>query len=279
MTVDRRPEGSSWSLGAADGCMPPAVSAITSRFPGIDGLTRQAALSAGLIATPHLAALALMILTEGDPISKAAFALSWGAFNALWIALLRRPAVAGAISLAMITLLIALSQLKHSVLFMTVNFVDLMIIDADTVGFLLTVYPGLGRDVAIACVIAVPILIAIWWFDPVRVRLRTALAGAAVCLAGLATLETMLPSDPENEFYSGQYVSKFARSAVTAIGDYVSRGLFESDARLAEQLRPVGNASCTPARKPPHIVMVFDESSFDISNAPRVKVQIGRAHV
>ena len=213
-----------------------------------------------------------MILTEGDPVSKAAFAFTWGLFNAFWIAVLRRPAAAGAISLAIITLLVVLSQLKHSVLFMTVNFVDLMIIDADTVGFLLTVYPGLARDVAIACVVALPVLIAIWWYDPVRVRVRRALAVAAVCLAGLATLETVRPSDPEHEFYSGQYVSKFARSAVTAIGDYVSRGLFESDARLEEQLRPVGNANCTPTRKPPHIVMVFDESSFDISNVPGVKV-------
>jgi hypothetical protein len=272
MTADRRPAGSCRSPGSANGCMTPAVSAITSRFPSVEGLTRQGALWGALTAAPHLAALAFMILTEGDAASKAAFALTWGLFNTVWIALLRRPAAAGAVSLAMITLLIVLSQLKHSVLFMTVNFVDLMIIDADTVGFLLTVYPGLGRDVAIACAISLPILIAIWWFDPVRVRLRTALIAAVVCLAGLATLETMLPSDPENEFYSGQYVSKFARSAVTAIGDYVSRGLFESDARLAEQLRPVGNASCTPARKPPHIVLVFDESSFDISNAPGVKV-------
>src|SRR6185369_13273354 len=98
-----------------------------------------------------------------------------------------------------------------------------------------------------------------------------ALTGAAVCLVGLATLATMVPSDPENEFYSGQYVSKFARSAVTAIGDYASRGLFESDVRLEEQLRPVANATCSPTRKPPHIVMVFDESSFDISNTPGVK--------
>jgi hypothetical protein len=259
--------------------MPPAVSAITSRLPGADGLTRRAALSAGLIAAPHLVALAIMILTEGDSVSKAAFAFTWGLFNAVWIALLRRPAAAGAISLALIALLVVLSQLKHSVLFMTVNFVDLMIIDADTVGFLLTVYPGLARDVAVACAVALPVLIAIWWFDPVRVRVRSALAAAAVCLAALATLETMLPSDPEHEFYSGQYVSKFARSAVTAIGDYVTRGLFESDARLEEKLRPVGNASCTPARKPPHIVMVFDESSFDISHAPGVKVPADyRAH-
>jgi len=258
---------------------PPPVSAIAHRLSRPDGLTRQGALWAALTVAPHLIALAFMILTEGDAVSKAGFVLTWGLFNAVWIALLRRPAAAGAVSLALIALLIVLSQLKHSVLFMTVNFVDLMIIDTDTVGFLLTVYPGLGRDVAVSCAVAAPMLLAIWWFDPVRVRLRTALTGAAICLAGLAMLETMLPSDPENEFYSGQYVSKFARSAVTAIGDYASRGLFESDARLEEQLRPVAHASCMPARKPPHIVMVFDESSFDISNAPGIKVPTDyRAH-
>ena len=74
------------------------------------------------------------------------------------MAVLRRPALAGAISLAWLVLLILLSQLKHSVLFMTVNFVDLMIIDTDTLSFLMTVFPGLGRDVAIAALLAVPLL-------------------------------------------------------------------------------------------------------------------------
>jgi hypothetical protein len=252
--------------------MPPAVSAIANRLSGADGLTRQAALRASLIAAPHVVALAIMLMTEGDLVSKAAFAFGWGFFNFCWMVLLRRPALAGAISLAWLVLLILLSQLKHSVLFMTVNFVDLMIIDTDTLGFLMTVFPGLGRDVAIAALLAVPLLAMIWWFDPVRVRLRTALLGAAICLGGLVSLANAVPSDPEYEFYSGQYFSKYMRSAVTAIGDYVSRGLFESDAQLVEQLRPVANASCAPVRKPPHIVMVFDESSFDITNLPGIKV-------
>lgn len=252
--------------------MPPAVSAFASRFPGIDSLTRQASLRASLIAAPHVVAFAIMLMTESDAASKAAFALGWGFFNFCWMVLLRRPTLAGAISLAWLVLLILLSQFKHSVLFMTVNFVDLLIIDTDTLGFLMMVFPNLGRDVAIAALLAAPLLAVIWWFDPVRVRLRTALLGAAICLGGLVALANAIPSDPEYEFYSGQYFSKYMRSAVTAIGDYVSRGLLESDAQLVEQLKPVANASCTPARKPPHIVMVFDESSFDISKAPGVKV-------
>ena len=66
--------------------------------------------------------------------------LAWGLLNCFWLVLFRRPGLAGAASLTFIVLLILLSQLKHGVLFMTVNFVDLMIIDWDTIGFLLTVW-------------------------------------------------------------------------------------------------------------------------------------------
>ena len=49
--------------------------------------------------------------------------------------MLRRPAIAALLSLAMIVALILLSQFKYDKLMMTVNFVDLMIIDQDTSRF------------------------------------------------------------------------------------------------------------------------------------------------
>src|SRR3954462_14052022 len=122
--------------------MPPAVSAIASRFAGTGGLSRQSALRAGLIALPHLIALTILVLTEDNIVSQAVFALAWGLLNCFWLVALRRPGAAGALSLTFVVVLILLSQLKHSVLFMTVNFVDLMIIDYDTIGFLLTVMSG-----------------------------------------------------------------------------------------------------------------------------------------
>src|SRR5262249_52483417 len=54
--------------------------------------------------------------------------------------------------------------------------------------------------------------------------------------------------------------------------DYVTQGLFEADAASAERLKPADGAACAPARKLPHIVMVFDESSFDISVVPNLKL-------
>src|SRR5947209_20180 len=81
------------------------------------------------VAAPQLAALMLMLQTETDFGSRLCFALSWGFLNFLWIALLRRPALSGALSLAMVMMLVLLSRFKHDVAQMTINFVDLMVID------------------------------------------------------------------------------------------------------------------------------------------------------
>jgi phosphoglycerol transferase MdoB-like AlkP superfamily enzyme len=177
------------------------------------------------------------------------------------------------LSLVFVLLLVLLSQLKHSMLFMTVNFVDLMVVDQDTLGFLLTVTPGLWANVVIACLLSAALIGFLWWLDPRRIRRRMSALGCAMFVGGLALLVFAIPSDPESEFVNGQYLSKFARSGVTSIADYVSRGLLESDAGLSEKLKPlVGGETCSPAQKPPHIVMVFDESSFDITQAPGIKV-------
>ena len=116
--------------------MPPAVSALASRFYGVDGFRRQSALRAVLIAASHLAALAIMLMTESGQSSRMAFILAWGILNTFFLVLVRRPAIAGVLSLVFVVLLVLLSQLKHSMLFMTVNFVDLMVVDQDTLGFL-----------------------------------------------------------------------------------------------------------------------------------------------
>ena len=255
--------------------MPPVIASLTNRLFDAVRAGRSARLGVLLL---HLAALAILLATEDNIVSQMAFALAWGLLNCLWLVLLLRPALAGALSLVSIVTLILLSQLKHSVLFMTVNFVDLMIIDWDTIGFLLTVMPGLGRNLLIALAVTLPAMVACWWLDPLRVRRLTAAAGFAGCLAGLSALSVVVPSNPEYEFYSGQYVSKFARSGVTAVGDYLVRGFFDSDARIVAHLNPAPEATCRPQRKPPHIVMVFDESSFDATNLPGTRVAPGYRH-
>ena len=99
------------------------------------------------VAAPHLAALAIMFQTETDLSARTGFLLSWGILNFFWIALLRRPALSGALSLTLVVLLILLSRLKHDIVQMTANFVDLMVIDRDTAAFLFTIFPGLRWSV------------------------------------------------------------------------------------------------------------------------------------
>ena len=91
------------------------------------------------VAAPQFAALAVMFQTETDLGSRACFLLSWGILNFFWIALLRRPALSGALSLTLVVVLVLLSRLKHDIVQMTANFVDLMVIDRDTAAFLFTI--------------------------------------------------------------------------------------------------------------------------------------------
>jgi hypothetical protein len=122
------------------------------------------------VAAPHLAALGLMLHTETDLGSRTGFLLSWGILNFFWIALLRRPALSGALSLTLVVVLILLSRLKHDIVQMTANFVDLMVIDRDTAAFLFTIFPNLRWSVIGAALVIIPLMYALWWLDPFRIR-------------------------------------------------------------------------------------------------------------
>src|SRR4029077_1640817 len=137
------------------------------------------------VAAPQFAALGLMFQTETDFGSRLCCLLAWGILNFVWIALLRRPALSGALSLTMVVVLVLLSRLKHDVAQMTVNFVDLMVIDRDSTAFLFTIFPNLRWSVIAAGFVTLPLMYALWWLDPLRIRRLPALAGALACLAAL----------------------------------------------------------------------------------------------
>ncbi|MBV9980549.1 MAG: LTA synthase family protein, partial [Bradyrhizobium sp.] len=127
-------------MGSAPNPGPTVTSA--SAGPTSVGLVRLSA-----VAAPQVAALGLMLATETDFASRIGFLLSWSILNFFWIALLRRPALSGALSLTLVVLLVLLSRLKHDVVQMTANFVDLMVIDRDTAAFLFTIFPNLRWSV------------------------------------------------------------------------------------------------------------------------------------
>src|SRR4051812_1105140 len=224
------------------------------------------------VSAPHLAAIALMLQTETDFGSRTGFLLSWGILNFFWLALLRRPALSGALSLTFVVLLILLSRLKHDIVQMTVNFVDLMMIDRDTAAFLFTIFPNLRWSVLAAAIVIIPLVYALWWVDPFRIRRLPALACKLACLAALVGYSIAWPDEAWRGYYDDGYLSKFARSGVTAVSDFIHYGFMESDAAGTERLNVPLLDSCHPVGRRPHIIMIHDESSFDIRQAEGVKL-------
>jgi hypothetical protein len=224
------------------------------------------------VAAPHLAALAVMLQTETDFGSRTCFLLAWGILNFFWMAVLRRPALSGALSLTLVVVLILLSRLKHDVVQMTANFVDLMVIDRDTAAFLFTIFPNLRCSAIAAGSVIVPLMVALWRLDPFRVRRLPALACKLACLAALTGYAFAWPDQAWRGYYDDGYLSKFARSGVTAVSDFINYGFMESDAAATWRLEVPLLDSCRPAGRRPNIIMIHDESSFDIRPAEGIKV-------
>src|SRR5829696_6483792 len=235
-------------------------------------VARYGVLPVALAGLLHLAALAIMVWFEASLYSMLIYALTWGVLNFFWLVLLRRAVIASALSLLLVVTLVTFSEFKFGVLWIQVSFVDLMVIETDTAKYLLQIYPLLGWAVAAGAAIVLPLLLAIWWFDPLRVRLRAALIGFAGCFAGLVAAAAAVELNDIEAYHGDSHLSYFARSGVKSVSELMTHGMLESDAMVAERPKPAPDTACKPGSKPPHIILVHDESSFDIRSAPGIKV-------
>ena len=224
------------------------------------------------LAALHLAALAVMAVSEFELVPRLAFLLTWSLLNFFWLALLRRPVLSAAVSLGLIITLIEVSRFKFRVLFMTASFIDVMIIDSDTIAFLWMIFPKIRWAAAAAIVLALPVTATLWYLDRIRVRRLTAAAGAIACLALLSGLSLAKPVSPGEAFGDDSYVSGFARSGVSAISELMTHGFLESDAVVIDRLKTVAGGTCETPGKRPHIILVHDEGSFDIRAVDGIKV-------
>jgi len=229
-------------------------------------------LMAVLLVAPHVTAFVCLFLTEYGPLAQSLAFLGWGFLNCLLLLLLRRPALSAALSLALIVIVILVSRFKFGVTWMTITFLDILIVDSDSFAFLLNTIPDLRMSLLIAAALGVPAAILLWSFDPFRVRRRVALAGAGLCLTGLATLSAIYPEQPWEPFQGVNHVSNFSRSAVLSVSELTTKGWLEIDSAVADPTGELSEHVCQPASRPPHIIMVLDESSFDIRAAPGIKV-------
>jgi Sulfatase len=223
----------------------------------------------------HAAALILLIATERSLVGGMVFLLAWTMLNCLFLILVRRPVVAALLSLEILLVLTLLSRFKFDKLWMTVDFVDVMIIDRDTMAFLLAVFPSLRGWIAVAAAVTLAATAVAWRFDRRRVAWRASLAGLAASVAMLAIVSLGWPTGLTEDFEDRSYVSKFARTGVEAIHERMTRGYLDVATASAEPVAPAAATACHPTRKLPHIILLHDESSFDLAAASEVGVPDG----
>jgi phosphoglycerol transferase MdoB-like AlkP superfamily enzyme len=233
-------------------------------------------LAACLALLLHAGAAVLMFATETSAVGMAVFLLVWIMLNGLWLILLRRPFVAALLSLEILLVLTLLSRFKFEKLWMTIDFLDVMIVDRDTTAFLLDVFPGLRWWILLAAVATAVAIVIGWRLDRYRVSLQASLAAFSASAAALVAVSLFWPTGLNEDFEGQSYVSKFARTGVEAVHELSSRGYLEAVTRARAKAITAADAfACHPAHKPPHIILLHDESSFDITVAPGVKVPAG----
>ena len=244
---------------------------LTSLQPFVAAVRSRAAFVAAL----HVAAVIVLWRTEVEPYHLALFALAWGLLNFAWLTLLRRPGASAVLSLLIVATVILLSKFKMGITWATLSFFDLMIVDPDTIGFLTAAFPQLRLELPLAALLIALLLVVVWRLDPFTVRRRVSILGGTACLAGLSGLSLAVPEQPWEPFQGINHVSNFARSGVISAVELFTHGWLETDAPGTAPALTMGTETCRPQAKPPHIVMVLDESSFDVRAAPDIKVPAG----
>jgi hypothetical protein len=238
------------------------------------------------VAVLHGAALYALLSTEYGPFAITLSLLAWLFVNCLVMLFLPRPGIAAALSLMFIVVLIALSRFKFDILQLTLTFLDFLIIDRDTFSFLLSVFPRLKLPLLLAGLAAIPVLWLVWRTDPFRIGRKISVSLLALATVLIAAMANLVPEQPWEPFQGVNHISNLARSGVVAVSRLSSTGWIEADpptqpalplARGAHASAPAlaPPADCDSSIKRPHIIMLLDESSFDMTTAPGIKVPAG----
>jgi hypothetical protein len=240
-------------------------------------------LRAATIVALHAGALFLLWKTEYTPFALGMSLAAWVFLNCLFLVVLVRPGISAALSLTLIAVLITLSRFKFEITQLTLTFLDFLIIDRDSFSFLLTIFPRLQNQIMIAAVVSVPLLWLVWRADPFRVKRKFAALGLSAATAVMAVAALFNPEHPWEPFQGVNHISNLARSGVVSVGRLTATGWIEAEPRGARALLTSGSQAhaavglpqraepCDTTIKRPHIIMLLDESSFDITAAPGIK--------
>ena len=181
-----------------------------------------------------------------------------------------------------------MSRFKFDILQLSLTFLDFLIIDRDTFSFLLSVFPRLKMPLLVAAVAAVPVLWLIWRTDPFRVSRRFALREWLRRPYRSRRWHWQSPSSRGSRSRASITFPTWRDRAWSRCRAWPrpdgSRPIRRRTARSASRAARTPPAclrcraeACDATVKRPHIIMLLDESSFDVRAAPGIKVPAGYA--
>ena len=196
----------------------------------------------------HLFALIRIAQTEVGLFGQGLFLLTWILLNCTMLLLVRRAALAAAVSLGLIELLILVSQFKFKITWMTASFLDVMVIDPGQPDI-----PAVGDARSAAgdrsgC-------------DRRHRSDRRALEvrphensrgysrrwSAAASLAAIIVLSNAVPEQPHEPFQGVNHVSNFARSTVVSLSELSDSGWLDFDRAVASRMKALpADDECKP---------------------------------
>lgn len=205
---------------------------------------------------------ARLAVSEGGPATVLLATFVCASTGLVVVILTRRLLVAAVVMLAQVLVVTLASSIKLKYMNMVVHAYDLAfyLTSGSTLSFLWDSYRfevlcALGAVTAsvLSCILAYRI-------DPVRIDRRLAASALLFTTMAASTTATAAGERRHSLFeYEGMYLSSFYRSWAETI-ETLWRGQLIEAVPQAEgpQLRPA--ASCEPSEKPPHIILIHQES-------------------
>ncbi len=212
-------------------------------------------------------ALALVIavrffMSEGGPATILYAALVSLSIGALALLITRRLLVAALVVALQVLILSIASALKLKYVNMVLHAYDIAfyLTSPATLSFLWDSYRGLVLLASGALLLTGLVLALAWRLDPTRfVRRRTALA-AFTLMMGTWGAAVLTGERRHSQFeYEGQYISSFYLSWSETIETLWRGQLIEAAPKGSAPLLRV-DAQCEPQTKPPHIILIHQES-------------------
>jgi phosphoglycerol transferase MdoB-like AlkP superfamily enzyme len=212
------------------------------------------------------------------------------AIAALITMLTRRPTFAAVVTALLTATVVWASSVKRATMDMIVHAYDLFFYMSSwsTVSFLLSDYPGLVAKALFGAALIFALGFVLYRVDILRVARRSAALGL-VCAVGLSTLGWSGKGERRHmQFYfSNMYISSFYASWGETLSTLWNGTMMEAAPRSEAAALAIPDRCLTP-RKPPHIVLIHQESvvqpslfptlSYDRSVDAMFKSQDGLTH-